>query len=712
MTVENFLNTIKNPSTYNTSQSTPNELNSLDYSTWSQASYFNSFLLSNTTQSLIYPSPQQQTPSSSNIIFPEETEFLETSNIIDKDVFKIENVNQTLVENNCNVTNVVLKKNDDKNDTEMSSETGYTKTKYNNLSINLAIENFKTPSQNDQQYSADAGYPSSNSGPSSEMYGSGVPSVDPTSQQTHTNFFQNQMVPPSSVGSGIPYGNTNQQQGIMMPNTPLDEQMKRDKEAIYGHPLFPLLTCLFEKCELATCTPRDCMRDGSQSNDVCSSASFKDDLMEFSKMIQTKKPYYQPNPELDNLMLQAIQVLRFHLLELEKVHELCDNFCLRYVTCLKGKMPMDIVGDERSSSTQPSISPATTQSCSSPANIPTPLSHQPMSNNPNYYNSGSNTNNDSSTSNTSHEVPTSGSSGFHELTNQHVKQEHPLVMGGTPANISMQHAGGAPQPSSQNGNSPNSGIVNNSNTQSGSSTISTTPSTTGNNDAPSETGDDGLSVCDSLNGDGRESVSSEGNSNSQTNGSSGNGKRKVPKVFSKEAITKFRAWLFQNLTHPYPSEEQKRQLANDTGLTILQVNNWFINARRRIVQPMIDQNNRAGRSPHVNVFKNRRRKSSGQSPGPSPDLISNPSSNYSPENGQNPQLIPQMGLQTAYNTANGMFSATPYTSTMPSFNPTFTSQVFMPNAMMNPYTMPQQAMSQNFIDPFQINNGQTTIHRE
>uniref|UniRef100_A0AAF5HXI5 Homeobox protein unc-62 n=1 Tax=Strongyloides stercoralis TaxID=6248 RepID=A0AAF5HXI5_STRER len=224
--------------------------------------------------------------------------------------------------------------------------------------------------------------------------------------------------------------------------------------------------------------------------------------------------------------------------------------------------------------------------------------------------------------------------------------------------------------------------------------------------------DDGLSVCDSLNGDGRESVSSEGNSNSQTNGSSGNGKRKVPKVFSKEAITKFRAWLFQNLTHPYPSEEQKRQLANDTGLTILQVNNWFINARRRIVQPMIDQNNRAGRSPHVNVFKNRRRKSSGQSPGPSPDLISNPSSNYSPENGQNPQLIPQMGLQTAYNTANGMFSATPYTSTMPSFNPTFTSQVFMPNAMMNPYTMPQQAMSQNFIDPFQINNGQTTIHRE
>ena len=42
----------------------------------------------------------------------------------------------------------------------------------------------------------------------------------------------------------------------------------------------------------------------------------------------------------------------------------------------------------------------------------------------------------------------------------------------------------------------------------------------------------------------------------------------------------------------YPTEEQKKQLASQTGLTILQVNNWFINARRRIVQPMIDQQNR------------------------------------------------------------------------------------------------------------------------
>lgn len=31
---------------------------------------------------------------------------------------------------------------------------------------------------------------------------------------------------------------------------------------------------------------------------------------------------------------------------------------------------------------------------------------------------------------------------------------------------------------------------------------------------------------------------------------------------------------FIQLQHPYPSEDQKKQLAQDTGLTILQVNNW------------------------------------------------------------------------------------------------------------------------------------------
>ena len=55
-------------------------------------------------------------------------------------------------------------------------------------------------------------------------------------------------------------------------------------------------------------------------------------------------------------MIQAIQVLRFHLLELEKVHELCDNFTHRSITCLKGKLPMDLVIDERDSNVSSSKS--------------------------------------------------------------------------------------------------------------------------------------------------------------------------------------------------------------------------------------------------------------------------------------------------------------------------------------------------------------------
>jgi len=39
-------------------------------------------------------------------------------------------------------------------------------------------------------------------------------------------------------------------------------------------------------------------------------------------------------------------------------------------------------------------------------------------------------------------------------------------------------------------------------------------------------------------------------------------------------------FLFSVLQHPYPSEEHKKQLAMESGLNLLQVNNWYA-ARHR-----------------------------------------------------------------------------------------------------------------------------------
>jgi hypothetical protein len=39
----------------------------------------------------------------------------------------------------------------------------------------------------------------------------------------------------------------------------------------------------------------------------------------------------------------------------QQVHELCDNFCHRYISCLKGKMPIDLVIDERDGTSKPDL---------------------------------------------------------------------------------------------------------------------------------------------------------------------------------------------------------------------------------------------------------------------------------------------------------------------------------------------------------------------
>lgn len=49
------------------------------------------------------------------------------------------------------------------------------------------------------------------------------------------------------------------------------------------------------------------------------------------------------------------------------------------------------------------------------------------------------------------------------------------------------------------------------------------------------------------------------------------------------------AWLHSNLEHPYPNDVEKTQLANSTGLSVVQVSNWFNNARRRKLHQTLQQ---------------------------------------------------------------------------------------------------------------------------
>jgi hypothetical protein len=45
----------------------------------------------------------------------------------------------------------------------------------------------------------------------------------------------------------------------------------------------------------------------------------------------------------------------------------------------------------------------------------------------------------------------------------------------------------------------------------------------------------------------------------------------------KETTDFLKAWLHRHSDHPYPSEEEKKQLCHATGLSMSQVSNWMIN---------------------------------------------------------------------------------------------------------------------------------------
>ena len=67
------------------------------------------------------------------------------------------------------------------------------------------------------------------------------------------------------------------------------------------------------------------------------------------------------------------------------------------------------------------------------------------------------------------------------------------------------------------------------------------------------------------------------------------GRNNESRVFDREANRVLRQWLFDHRYNAYPNDAEKLALAKGANLTMVQLRNWFINARRRILLTMIEK---------------------------------------------------------------------------------------------------------------------------
>ncbi|CAF0908649.1 unnamed protein product [Brachionus calyciflorus] len=399
----------------------------------------------------------------------------------------------------------------------------------------------------------------------------------------------------------------------LISNCTQSANLELEKTLIYEHRLFPLLKFMFEKCELTTYNPDNfktndktslkslnfnqrgfSYEDAKKACEIESSSNqqigFENELKKFLK----DNEYKIMDDSLDNLiinsqndlikqvfssvnqlMLNVILVLRINMIEIEKVNDLCNEFTEQYVEALKIKLNSDNIFNIEDDDEEGD--------------------DQNETEDDNFKLKGQSFKNKSQKNKKSLKRKIKKISNNFATQSTPVKSEQLTPFEISP-NVSLYKIKANMQNSDKNDNSNQSDLSN-------SLSIDLDNDEDNQND---DMNDFSINVDDTSDFDETDNASIKSmyaeksssssssclnktySSNSNLDDSNSKNKRGV---LPKSATNVMKKWLFQHIVHPYPTEEEKKQIAQKTNLTLIQVNNWFINARRRILQPMLEASN-------------------------------------------------------------------------------------------------------------------------